>query len=103
MRAEANIAGTRSNQIENLLTSLGGRVAFQALADMRAASKTGGAVGQLSDKELEVLGMTQGVISFGNIEKSVETLRRLVDNLKIGYDDEVKIYEDDFNRKWAGS
>ena len=103
MRAQANFAGTASNQIKNLLTSLGGRVAFQALADMRAASKTGGAVGQLSDKELEVLGMTQGVISFGNIEKSVETLRRLVDNLKIGYDDEVKIYEDDFNRKWAGS
>jgi hypothetical protein len=103
MRAQANFAGTASNQIKNLLTSLGGRVAFQALADMRKASKTGGAVGQLSDKELEVLGMTQGVISFGNIEKSVETLRRLVDNLKIGYDDEVKIYEDDFNRKWAGS
>lgn len=48
--------------VRKLVKTLQGNIAFKALADMRAASPTGGALGAVSERELDLLASTLGSI-----------------------------------------
>jgi hypothetical protein len=54
------IPGTDAKDFATDLDTLKANIAFGELAEMRAASKTGGALGQVSDKESELLSATLG-------------------------------------------
>ena len=100
MKGKAWIPGSPASQIEELLKSLGGRISFEALATMRKNSKTGGAVGQLSEGEREVLGMTQGVIKFEQIRTTLNSLDDLLKRLKKDKARFINNHNDMFNTKF---
>jgi hypothetical protein len=56
------IQGSDAADVRKLIKTLQGNIAFKALADMRAASPTGGALGSVSNIELELLASTMGSI-----------------------------------------
>ena len=100
MKGGAWIPGSSASQIQELLVSLGGRISFEALATMRKNSKTGGAVGQLSDSEREVLAMTQGVIKFEQIRTTLNSLDDLLKRLKKDKARFINNHNDMFNTKF---
>jgi len=100
MKGGALIPGSSASQIQELLVSLGGRISFEALATMRKNSKTGGAVGQLSDSEREVLAMTQGVIKFEQIRTTLNSLDDLLKRLKKDKARFINNHNDMFNTKF---
>ena len=100
MKGGAWIPGSPASQIKELLVSLGGRISFEALATMRKNSKTGGAVGQLSDSEREVLAMTQGVIKFEQIRTTLNSLDDLLKRLKKDKARFINNHNDMFNTKF---
>lgn len=51
----AGIKGTASHDIASALTTIGANISFDALSQMRAASPTGGALGAVTERELELL------------------------------------------------
>jgi hypothetical protein len=59
----ANIPGTSSANFAAKLETLKANIAFGALTQMREASKTGGALGQISDAEEKLLSATLGGLS----------------------------------------
>ncbi len=59
----ANIGGTNAANARALIDTLEANIAFDALAAMRAASPTGGALGAISERELTLLGATLSSLS----------------------------------------
>ncbi len=64
-RASSGIPGTSAYNFNAQLQTLKSNIAFGALTQMREASKTGGALGQISDKENELLSATLGSLDVG--------------------------------------
>lgn len=58
----SRIPGTDAKDVQAQLKEVASNVAFKALAQMRSASKTGGALGAVSDKEGDLLQSVQGSI-----------------------------------------
>jgi len=56
------IPASDAADVRKLVKTLQGNIAFKALADMRAASPTGGALGAVSERELDLLASTLGSI-----------------------------------------
>lgn len=56
------VPGSRAANVSAELSSVAANVAFNALAAMREASKTGGALGQVSERELDLLSAVEGSI-----------------------------------------
>ena len=50
-----SVRGSNANTVQNLLTTIKAYTGFSTLQQMRAASPTGGALGQVSEKEIELL------------------------------------------------
>ena len=50
-----SVRGSDANTVQNLLTTIKAYTGFSTLQQMRAASPTGGALGQVSEKEIELL------------------------------------------------
>ena len=57
-----NISGTKSYGITQDVKTVTANAAFQALQAMRDASKTGGALGQVSERELDLLEKSMGAV-----------------------------------------
>lgn len=57
------IPGSDAADVRELIKTLQGNIAFKTLADMRAASPTGGALGAISERELDLLASTMGSIN----------------------------------------
>jgi len=57
------IPASDAADVRNLVKTLQGNIAFKTLNDMRAASKTGGALGGISEKELDLLASSMGSIN----------------------------------------
>jgi len=53
--ASANIPGTPAHDLQQTITSIEANIGFDRLQQMRDASKTGGALGQVSERELALL------------------------------------------------
>ena len=75
----AKIPGTPAYQLVQHLSTLKSNAAFTRLSEIRAASKTGGGVGQLSDNEAKLLADTFAAIEVGmpadELRKSLGILR----------------------------
>lgn len=71
----AKVGGTAAHDVSKLLETVKANTAFDKIAEMRKASPTGAALGQVTEKELALLGAVQG-----NLEQSQsdEQLRRNV-------------------------
>lgn len=73
-------AGTAGFDLQKDVDTLGANFAFDALQAMRDASKTGGALGQVTERELDLLKSSVGNIdpnqSHGNFLKNIETVRQ---------------------------
>ena len=67
----------RADLFANIQQSIRGRLGFQELAEMRESSKTGGAVGQLTEQERQVI---EGIIGNISIDQRPQTLLK---NLKL--------------------
>lgn len=65
------VPGTPAHELNKLLGTITGNVAFDYLADMRQNSPTGGAVGQLSDSEREAMSNIQGNIEGTNSKSTL--------------------------------
>ena len=64
-KAASNIPGTPAYNFKSALETLKSNIAFGALTEMRAASKTGGALGQVSDREGALLQSSLGALDIG--------------------------------------
>lgn len=53
------LPGTTAADLENVIDTIKANISFQALSDMRRASATGGALGNVSNREIELLGATR--------------------------------------------
>lgn len=73
------IPGTAASNVDAQLATVVGNVAFNALQQMRAASKTGGALGAISEKELALLSSVEGSIrqdqSPANLKAQLQKIR----------------------------
>lgn len=88
---------------ENLVKTLQSKIGFQALADMRAASPTGGALGNVSNKEVEFL---QATVRSLDLRQDAQTfahnLREIISNASRAKARTLQAYETRFGGKAKG-
>jgi hypothetical protein len=77
-----NIPGTNGRNLEEALKTIKANLGFDRLQQMRDASKTGGALGQVAVKELEAL---QASIASLDRGQSPEVLKRNLEDIKFYY------------------
>jgi len=89
-----NIPGTDAANAQALIDNLKSQAGFTVLQNMRDMSKTGGALGQVSDREnimlqnnLAALDLSQDTKSFiSNLDKIISYVETAKGNLKSGFD-----------------
>lgn len=64
-RAQALVPGTPAYRLNERLETVRANVGFKELSDMRAASPTGGALGQVTERELKFLQSVLGSLELG--------------------------------------
>ena len=97
--AAALVAGSARSNLEALMKPIEADAAFATLQAMREASKTGGALGQVSDKEIELLKNARGALSrsqskeqfIQNLERYKETYNGII-NGSAAYIKKVEAY-----------
>lgn len=77
------ISGTNAANVDSLINSIKARVTIQELQAMRDASKTGGALGQVSDYENKMLASTLSSLEQG---QTVDQFRRNLATVKFLFD-----------------
>ena len=91
----ANVPGTDARRVQGKINTLKANIAFNELTQMREASKTGGALGQVAVRELELLESTLGSLDqaldrgdlaaeLEKIDKSLERWSRVAAPLQPG-------------------
>ena len=74
------IRGSDASNLEKTLKTVSSKIGFGQLQKMRDASKTGGAVGNLSEKELDVLSSAIAALDIdqdaGDLRRNLEEVRR---------------------------
>lgn len=78
-----NIPGTEGRDLETALLTIKANLGFDRLQQMRDASKTGGALGQVAVKELEAL---QGTVASLDRGQSPDKLRENLKDIKYYYE-----------------
>lgn len=84
------IPGTPARDLAGSVDTIKANIGFKELADMRAASPTGGALGQVAVKELEFL---QAAIAALDTGQSPAVLRRNLNQVKTHYQNWAKIMD----------
>ena len=74
-QAQSIVAGTASANLNELIKTIISRIGFDELQSMRDASPTGGALGQVSERELDQLNAALG--SLGRMQSKDQFLRNL--------------------------
>ena len=91
------IPGSDAADVEKLTKTLQGNIAFKKLADMKAASPTGGALGAISERELDLLASNLGSIdpslSFFLFKENLDEIENIVSKAKKGIEEEVQLIE----------
>jgi hypothetical protein len=91
------IPGTDASDVEKLTKTLQGNIAFKKLADMKAASPTGGALGAISEKELSLLASNLGSIdpslSFFLFKQNIDEIENIVSRAKEGIKEQIQSVE----------
>lgn len=77
-------AGSKSADLSALLDTIGANISFEYLNAMRQASPTGGALGQVSERELALLTATAGSLSQA---QSPEQLLHNLERLQVQFDE----------------
>ena len=67
-----NIAGSGAYNLQQSLDTIKSNIAFNELQEMRAASKTGGALGSIAVRELDLLEKTLGSLDIGQGDKKLK-------------------------------
>lgn len=79
-QALSNVAGTDATSLRAKLDTIKSGVGFKRLSDMREASKTGGALGNVSDNELRQLNASVGSLDPNQkpseLKKTLETIQK---------------------------
>ena len=76
----SSIEGTPAFDVKELINGIGANIQFQALEDMRKASKTGGALGSITENELRDLRSTVGsLVQAQSEEQLLENMDRVED------------------------
>lgn len=80
--ASSRIPGTPAYNFKSQLETLKSNIAFGALQQMRSASKTGGALGQISDAEERLLSSTLGALDQGQSPEQFKAqLQKIQDSI----------------------
>jgi hypothetical protein len=91
------IQGSDAADVRKLVKTLQGNIAFKALADMRAASPTGAALGSVSNIELELLASTMGSIDPNMSEslftKNLNTIEKILTDFNSAAEQKVQQIE----------
>lgn len=78
----ANVPGTNARDFQAELDTLKANIAFNELTQMREASKTGGALGNVSERELDLLSSALGGLDAGQSPENLkEQLQRIRDSI----------------------
>lgn len=78
----SGIPATDARDFAAALDTLKGNIAFNELAQMREASKTGGALGAVSDKEMRLLESTLGALDAGQSPAQFkQQLQQIIDSM----------------------
>ena len=67
-----NVPGTDSHAVSNLLKTIKGNIGFDRLQQMRDSSPTGGALGQVSERELSTLESVKGSLEQSQSESDLK-------------------------------
>jgi hypothetical protein len=78
--AFSSVWNTNSRKLAGLLTNLRAIIGFDTLAEMRANSPTGGALGQVSNIEINLLQAVQGTLDQGQQELLIRSLTDIQGN-----------------------
>lgn len=93
------IPGTPAHALQQRLLTINTNTAFDFLAEMRRNSKTGGAVGQLSDSEREAMSAIHGSLEQSNRKEDlIYNLRRLQDVRANAGERLVSAYNEDYKQ-----
>lgn len=95
-----NIPGQAGAGAEAKLEHLKSQVAFGTLAEMRAASKTGGALGAVSNKEL---GLLESNLAGLSTKQSPEQFRQALEAIIQHATEAGSRMESGFEQKWGGA
>ncbi len=91
------IPGSDAADVEKLTKTLQGNIAFKKLADMKAASPTGGALGAISERELDLLASNLGSIdpglSFFLFKENIDSIEDIVSRAKKGIEEQIQSVE----------
>jgi len=90
--------GTAPWKLVEQIKVMGGRIGFKALQDMRNSNKTGGGVGQLSDRELKLLMGTGGFIGIADLDSTLETINDFAQRVEEYYKQDLEWYNDYYER-----
>ena len=77
-----SFGGTNARDVQSLLDTIGGNIAFDRLARMRAESPTGGALGNVTERELTLL---QSTVAGLDKTQSDEQFRQSMDDVITSY------------------
>lgn len=94
----SKVPGTGSRNVSARINTLKAKTAFATLASMREASKTGGALGQISDKEEDLLRDAVSALDQG---QSTEAFKGSLDRLKIHAEKSKKRLIDAYNETYG--
>jgi len=95
------IAGTPAFDARELSTTIGANVQFEALGQMRAESKTGGALGSITQNELRDLRATLGSIAAAqSVDQLLYNLNRLED-LYVAVMEKAASYSEEDREKYG--
>ena len=101
--AMAQVPGTDAYNLAAALTTVGAGTAFGALKEMKASSPTGGALGQVTERELDLLQNSVSAIQQGQQPKTlVRNLLRVQKNFTDAENRLMKTYRDEFNPLGVG-
>lgn len=91
-KALEKLPGTDRKSLQGYLDTLKGNLSFERLTEMRQQSKTGGALGNVSDRELQLLSSTVASLDpdqdpkvlRANIQKVIDTYQNITKKLEGG-------------------
>jgi hypothetical protein len=99
-----NVGGTSAADLSALVDTIGANIGFKELQDMRDNSPTGGALGQVTERELALLQAVSGSLKQSQSQMQFrQNLNRLEDQYKRSMENIAGAYEQDFGRPMPGA
>lgn len=100
--ASASVPGTPAYDFNVRLQGIASRIATQALQKMREASPTGGALGNTSDKDLDLLRDQAGALRQGLSEREfLRAIDRIKDNMQGAMERQKQFFNEQYPAEYA--